>query len=121
MLDASCLLKIGQKVGQYELSRRAEDGKAQVTRVHTSILTGHQYIDETLGPTKFRQVRETFRMPKSTMEKLCTWLEKRNLLQSSRIIGIEEKLAIFMRIVGQNSSNHNTQDRFQHSGDTISR
>jgi hypothetical protein len=36
-------------------------------------------------------------------------------------MSVEEQLAIFLKIVGENASNRMVQDRFQHSGDTISR
>ncbi|KNE97466.1 hypothetical protein PSTG_09300 [Puccinia striiformis f. sp. tritici PST-78] len=39
----------------------------------------------------------------------------------SKLLGMDEQLAIFLYIVGQNGTNRQTQDRFQHSGETISR
>ncbi|GAA0147370.1 hypothetical protein LIER_36504 [Lithospermum erythrorhizon] len=36
-------------------------------------------------------------------------------------MGIEEQLAIFLSVVGQNKTNREMQERFQHSGETISR
>ena len=35
-------------------------------------------------------------------------------------LAMEEQLAIFMYIVGQGASNSQAQDRFQHSGETVS-
>ena len=36
-------------------------------------------------------------------------------------MSVEEQLAIFLEIVGENASNRMAQERFQRSGDTISR
>lgn len=60
-------------------------------------------------------------MPLSTFQRLCTHLEVSGALQSTARVSVEEQVAIFMRIVGKKSSNRDTQDRFQHSGETISR
>ncbi|POV95038.1 hypothetical protein PSTT_16493 [Puccinia striiformis] len=39
----------------------------------------------------------------------------------SKLLQIEEQLPIFLYIVGHNNSNRQAQDRFQHSGQTISK
>ena len=41
-------------------------------------------------------------------------------LRPSRGVGVCEQVAIFLYIVRQDASNHNTQERFQHLGETIS-
>ena len=38
-----------------------------------------------------------------------------------RYMSVEEPLAIFLKIIGENASNRMAQERFQQSGDTISR
>jgi hypothetical protein len=48
-------------------------------------------------------------------------MRERLLLNDSREVTVEEQLAMFMRIIGQNASNRDTQERFQHSRDTISK
>jgi len=60
-------------------------------------------------------------MPSATFKKLAQWVKEKGLLQETRNISIEEQLAIFLKIVGEGASNRTAQDRFQHSGDTISR
>jgi len=42
-------------------------------------------------------------------------------LQPTRCMSVEEPLAIFLKIIGENASNRMAQERFQQSGDTISR
>lgn len=58
-------------------------------------------------------------MPLETFQQLCTWVKEHNLLQPTCTISVEEQIAIFMKIVGENASNRAVQDRFQHSGDTV--
>src|SRR6185437_1099580 len=41
--------------------------------------------------------------------------------RASRFIGVEEMMGIFLFIVGSCSSNRTAQDRFQRSGDSISK
>ncbi|KNE90630.1 hypothetical protein PSTG_15948 [Puccinia striiformis f. sp. tritici PST-78] len=38
---------------------------------------------------------------------------------ASKLLSMDKQLAIFLYIVGQNATNRQTQDRFQHSGETI--
>jgi chromosome condensin MukBEF MukE localization factor len=42
-------------------------------------------------------------------------------LDSTRRMSIEERVGIFLFIVGLGASNREAQERFQHSGETISR
>jgi hypothetical protein len=86
----------------------------------TSPLSGKEYIQELLTSHP-RRISEVLRMPLDTFLSLCTWLKSRDLLKASTNVTIEEQIAIFMYIVGQNASNRSAQERFQHSGETISR
>lgn len=65
--------------------------------------------------------REMFRMNKHVFLKLCDILRKKNLLRDTSGVMIEEQVAIFLNIVGHNERNRVIQERFQHSGETISR
>lgn len=65
--------------------------------------------------------QEMFRMNKHVFHKLCGTLRERGLLRDTAGVLIEEQLAIFMNIVGHNERNRVIQERFQHSGETISR
>ncbi|GAV85037.1 DDE_4 domain-containing protein [Cephalotus follicularis] len=65
--------------------------------------------------------REMFRMDKLVFYKLCATLRQRGLLRDTAGVMIEEQLAIFLNIVGHNERNRVIQERFQHSGETISR
>lgn len=53
--------------------------------------------------------------------RLVDWMEVRGLLSATRYVSVAEQLAIFLFMVGHNNSNRAAQERFQHSGETISR
>ncbi|KNZ47672.1 uncharacterized protein VP01_6236g2 [Puccinia sorghi] len=52
---------------------------------------------------------------------LCTELIQVKMEPVSKLLSMEEQLAIFLHITGHNNSNRLAQDRFQHSGQTISK
>jgi secreted Zn-dependent insulinase-like peptidase len=89
----------------------------------TSKLTGAEYIEE-LRNGHQRRAYEVFRMPINIFEDLCTWLRENTTLgyavgESS--VTVEEEVGIFLYILGRGASNRDAQERFQHSGETISR
>ncbi|XP_028793310.1 uncharacterized protein LOC114760549 [Neltuma alba] len=65
--------------------------------------------------------REMLRMDKHVFHKLCDILRQRSLLRDTAGVMIEEQLTIFLNIIGHNERNRVIQERFQHSGETISR
>lgn len=65
--------------------------------------------------------REMFRMDKHVFHKLCDTLRQKCMLRDTAGVMIEEQLAIFLNIIGHNERNRVIQERFQHSGETISR
>ncbi|KAK6915068.1 hypothetical protein RJ641_020185 [Dillenia turbinata] len=65
--------------------------------------------------------REMLRMDKHVFHNLAGTLRERGLLRDTAGVMIEEQLAIFLNIVGHNERNRVIQERFQHSGETISR
>lgn len=65
--------------------------------------------------------REMLRMDKHVFHKLCNILRERGMLRDTSGVMIEEQLAIFLNIVGHNERNRVIQERYQHSGETISR
>lgn len=65
--------------------------------------------------------REMLRMDKHVFLKLSESLRQRGMLRDTSGVMIEEQLAIFLNIVGHNERNRVIQERFQHSGETISR
>ncbi|KAK6145042.1 hypothetical protein DH2020_021862 [Rehmannia glutinosa] len=65
--------------------------------------------------------REMLRMDKHVFRKLSDTLRQRGMLRDTASVMIEEQLGIFLNIVGHNERNRVIQERFQHSGETISR
>ena len=60
-------------------------------------------------------------MEKVIFCKLVEVLRDSNLLTNSREVLVEEKLVTFLFSLSTNASNRSIQERFQHSGETISR
>ena len=90
------------------------------TPVHTSILSGQKHVEELLHGHKVR-VRRELRMEKEIFLKLVELLRDSHLLSNARDITVEEQVAIFLFCLATNASNRLMQERFQHSGETISR
>ncbi|XP_019055133.1 PREDICTED: putative nuclease HARBI1 [Nelumbo nucifera] len=86
----------------------------------SSSLNRSEFMDEVLNDNDDR-CREMFRMDKHVFFKLCDILRRRDLLHDTAGVRIEEQLAIFLNIIGHNERNRVIQERFQHSGETISR
>ncbi len=60
-------------------------------------------------------------MPLYTFIQLEIWLKEHTPLQASYHITVTEKLAIFLATTGYTTTNRGIQERFQHSGKTVSR
>ncbi|KAJ6349672.1 hypothetical protein OIU77_007118 [Salix suchowensis] len=87
---------------------------------HSSLPYGSSFMSEVLnGPDDGCQ--EMFRMDKHVFHNLCGILRQRGMLRDTAGVMIEEQLAIFLNIIGHNERNRVIQERFQHSGETISR
>ncbi|KAL5729509.1 hypothetical protein ACHQM5_002449 [Ranunculus cassubicifolius] len=87
-----------------------------------SSLSGENWVKEILSEeSNPKRCQENFRMEKHVFWRFVDLLESRGLLAHSSGVRIEEQLAIFMLTVGHNKRNRLLQERFQHSGETISR
>jgi hypothetical protein len=62
-----------------------------------------------------------FRMDAETLQSLCVDLETLHRLKQSRRIIVIEKVCMFPYTLALGSSNMEVQERFQHSGETVSR
>ena len=60
-------------------------------------------------------------MPFDTFKELALFCQSHTSLRSSRLISIEQKLAMFLLCVGEGVSNRVVQEQYQHSGETVSR
>jgi hypothetical protein len=86
----------------------------------TSILSGAAYVQELRSGHQGRAY-EVLRMPLNIFEDLCDWLRQNTALEDGSQFTVEEEVTIFLYIVGRGASNRDAQERFQHSGETISR
>lgn len=86
----------------------------------TSTLSGEVWTQEVLRGNA-RRIVECCRMDLDIFTKLVSVLVQKGLLESTKVCSVEQQLLIFLYITGQNASNRNAQERFQHSGETISR
>ena len=87
----------------------------------TSPLSGEEYIQELVQTAYPRQCLEVLRMPLEILRKLELWLASYTSLRKSRKnMSITQKPAMLLQIVGEGASNRTVQERFQHSGETVS-
>ncbi|GKE18512.1 putative nuclease HARBI1 [Tanacetum coccineum] len=86
----------------------------------TSSQNGKAWMNEILNGNPIRCVN-AFRMHPDVFMKLCGELEAKYGLKSSDRISVVEKLGIFVYTLALGVSNRDVGERFQHSGETISR
>ncbi|KAH7840016.1 hypothetical protein Vadar_011431 [Vaccinium darrowii] len=86
----------------------------------TSAFTGAKWIAE-LNVGHPKRMYQAFRMSKTNFLALCELLESRYGLREAERISVQEQVTIFLWIVGQRANNRSAQERFQRSGETISR
>ena len=108
-------LAIATLVGQYETPFYDK------TPSHTSVLLAPRYVEELLSSKNHQRILDVFRMPLAIFLALRDWYVDHDYLQPTRYMSVEEPLAIFLKIIGENASNRMAQERFQQSGDMISR
>jgi hypothetical protein len=64
---------------------------------------------------------QEFRLRPDLFSYLCEILSNQYQLKPTRNVIVKEKVAIFLYALGKGASNRDLQERFQHSGETISR
>lgn len=87
----------------------------------TAPYTGRSLVKELLETHQWRRCQEVLRMPWHTFNSLVEFCRESTALADSKYVSLEEKLMIFLSIVGQPMGNRGAQERYQHSGDTISK
>ncbi|TXG60628.1 hypothetical protein EZV62_015203 [Acer yangbiense] len=85
-----------------------------------SIQSGNMWLMELLQGNESR-CYTMFRMDKDVFFRLCNDLETNYGLRGSRRMSVIEILGIFLHILGHGVGNRLVQERFQHSGETVSR
>ena len=90
------------------------------TPVHTSRLSGQQWLDELANGHPQRFYNE-MGLRKHVFKKLIRVLGTDAGLVDTRHVSAEEQLAIFLHYVHRGLSNRALQERFQRSADTITK
>ena len=86
---------------------------------HDSILTGQLYLKELLETRSTARFHNVTRMDRDTFDELLLLLESRGGFKNPKYISAEDKLLIFILVlVGH--TNRSVNERWQHSGCTIS-
>jgi hypothetical protein len=80
-----------------------------------------RYMDEVLSCKNPRRFLEVFRMKIEAFHFLCSELQCKCRLISSRYVALDEKAGMFLWTIAHAGSNWAVQERFQHSGDMVSR
>jgi len=83
-------------------------------------LPGSEYLFKLLQSSP-KCIYDVLRMQRTTFCKLCDWLEANTPLKASRNTSIQEQVAMFLWTINYSASNRQVMERFQHSGETISR
>lgn len=81
---------------------------------------GGVYLQELLESSE-KRIYSVLRMKKETFLELCSWLQTYTDLAPSRNISVQEQVAMFLWTVNYSASNGAVAERFQHSGETVSR
>ncbi|GAV65323.1 hypothetical protein CFOL_v3_08838 [Cephalotus follicularis] len=102
----------------YMLMRRAQARHLPRNRYNTSILSRNAYILELLRGSD-RQCIELMRMSREAYVRLCRHFRLKLWLHDSRHVSVEEKIAMFLTIIGHNERYVIIKRRFQHSSQTI--
>ncbi|KAJ9543758.1 hypothetical protein OSB04_023465 [Centaurea solstitialis] len=116
VMDRNQLIMI-TVIAYWYLRRRAE-ARIERIRDNNSILTGHTYTQELLRGSS-TQCQELMRLSRDAYVLLCNHFKENNWLQSSNHISAEEKMAMFLTIIGHNERFRMVKRRFQHSTRTI--
>ncbi|KAL0545145.1 hypothetical protein IC582_020291 [Cucumis melo] len=82
--------------------------------------TGYKFVMEILNSHEDR-CHQQFRMEKHIFQKLLVVLEQQYNFTKAKRMPLEEALAMFLITLGHGFSNRMVQERFQHSGETVSR
>ncbi|XP_038709357.1 protein ALP1-like [Tripterygium wilfordii] len=86
----------------------------------TGALKGYDWVVDILNGNPVR-CQESFRMHVHVFKSLCRVLRDDYGLECSTQVGITEMVAMFVFTLGHAQSNRDIGERFQHSGETISR
>ncbi|KAL3715621.1 hypothetical protein ACJRO7_007363 [Eucalyptus globulus] len=88
--------------------------------IRNNILLGPEWMMEVLQGHSDR-IYESFRMERHVFLNLCGLMKARGWLKDSRYIKVDEQIGIFLFMICHKNSNRTLCERFQRSGQTISK
>ncbi len=77
------------------------------------ILSGADYLRDLLNCGNHKRIYSVLRMQKETFEKLCLWFKTRGYLKDSRVVRIEQQVAMFLWVITYRASTTATCERFR--------
>ena len=86
----------------------------------TGPLSGHHFVEELIHGHELRSY-QSFRMHPPVFFRLRDILKERGLIKDTMNVSCTEQLAICLSVLALGTPNHQLAERFQHSGETISR
>src|ERR1700761_3274612 len=93
----------------------------QCAPYHDSILMGEKWLIELISSRNQHRFYEQLRISKDAFFTLVKELEEHRSIVQTRNVSSKEQVAIFLYTVVTNLSNRKVVERFQWSGETISR
>lgn len=87
---------------------------------NTFHVKGHEWVMHVLTGHHMR-CKDEFRVSCQIFRSLTRVLKENTGLQNTRNTTVEEQLAMFLLVLGHGATNRHLMERFQHSGETISR
>ena len=104
----------------YWYIRRRRNASTRIERVrdNSSAMSGHAYTQELLhGPSI--QCQELMRMSRDAYVLLCNHFKEKGWVKDGRDVCVEEKMAMFLTMLGHNERYRVIKRRFQRSTETI--
>jgi hypothetical protein len=105
----------------YAILTMVQDKAQDRQQCWQTAMPGSVYVDELLNSGHPNRIRQVLRMQLGTFYALRDWLLANTHLKASKQMLVEEKLLMFLHLTTRPASNRDTQERFSHSGETISR
>ncbi|KAK9372292.1 uncharacterized protein V1513DRAFT_452798, partial [Lipomyces chichibuensis] len=96
--------------------------RPEKTSLYSNMHAGQEYVDELLHFGNEGRIYRVLRMTLPTFYALRDWSLEHTRLRSSKTqsLPIEEKLVMFLWTMNDGASNRVVQERFFHSGETVS-
>ncbi|KAL3728828.1 hypothetical protein ACJRO7_033415 [Eucalyptus globulus] len=88
--------------------------------IRDSKLSGAKWVREIVYGHSDR-IYEAFRLERHVFFNLCDLMKARGWLKDTRYVKVDEQVGIFLSMVGHNNKNRDLCERFQRSGQTISK